>query len=489
MKQLLSLSLFLLPCLAWAQYPSNGNQKITLGEQTSADGLIFRGVANDTNVITPFSDTSAYIILDTVNSKFYHYNITSTYWALAGGGTAVTTFSGGTTGLTPNTATSGAVTLGGTLAVANGGTGADMSSLPNNYLVRKNSSGVFDTAAIYEAGGNVGIGTASPAYKLHVNGIANIDNSIYGFTAGQSAYKTYTKAARFEILSYQSVGGPPYTKTMDIISNADTDVDSEIRFFTAASNSNPSEKIRILGNGNVGIGTTNPAYKLHVNGIANIDNSIYGFTAGQSAYKTYTKAARFEILSYQSVGGPPYTKTMDIISNADTDVDSEIRFFTAASNSNPSEKIRILGNGNVGIGTATPAVQFHTTSNVRFAGLVNYDPVETDADGDIIDGGASDFNLKNSIEPINYGLNSINQLKPVSYLWNDVNRKLDSTIPDIGFIAQDVMDVIPEAVKSNGDGDLQLNYKAITATLVKAIQEQQALIKALEQRIINLENK
>jgi hypothetical protein len=97
--------------------------------------------------------------------------------------------------------------------------------------------------------------------------------------------------------------------------------------------------------------------------------------------------------------------------------------------------------------------------------------------------------LKNSIEPINYGLNSINQLKPVSYLWNDVNRKLDSTIPDIGFIAQDVMDVIPEAVRSNGDGDLQLNYKAITATLVKAIQEQQALIKALEQRIINLENK
>jgi hypothetical protein len=143
----------------------------------------------------------------------------------------------------------------------------------------------------------------------------------------------------------------------------------------------------------------------------------------------------------------------------------------------------------VGIGTITPVVQFHTTSNVRFAGLVNYDPVETDTDGDIIDGGASDYNLKNSIEPINYGLNCINQLKPVSYLWNDVNRKLDSTIPDIGFIAQDVMDVIPEAVRSNGDGDLQLNYKAITATLVKAIQEQNLLIKALEQRIINLENK
>lgn len=42
-------------------------------------------------------------------------------WAAASGG--VTTFNGSTTGLTPNTATSGAITLGGTLAVANGGTG------------------------------------------------------------------------------------------------------------------------------------------------------------------------------------------------------------------------------------------------------------------------------------------------------------------------------------------------------------------------------
>lgn len=46
---------------------------------------------------------------------------TTTYLTSA---TAVTSFSGGTTGLTPSTGTTGAVTLGGTLAVANGGTGA-----------------------------------------------------------------------------------------------------------------------------------------------------------------------------------------------------------------------------------------------------------------------------------------------------------------------------------------------------------------------------
>jgi hypothetical protein len=213
---------------------------------------------------------------------------------------------------------------------------------------------------------------------------------------------------------------------------------------------------------------------------------IGGAAGGQYALVKGTKM--FGYFSNEASAGNGSSDTSLAVGNYVRGAD--ISFFTRPPISGAvTTKLKILNNGNVGIGTASPAVQFHTTSNVRFAGLVNYDPVETDADGDIIDGGASDFNLKNSIEPINYGLKCINQLKPVSYLWNDVNRKLDSTIPDIGFIAQDVMDVIPEAVRSNGDGDLQLNYKAITATLVKAIQEQQAQIEALKQRIINLENK
>jgi hypothetical protein len=85
MKQLLSLFLFLLPCLAWAQYPSNGNQKITLGEQSTADGLVYRGVLADTGIITPSSDTSAYIILDTINNRFFHYKRNTNIWSIAGG--------------------------------------------------------------------------------------------------------------------------------------------------------------------------------------------------------------------------------------------------------------------------------------------------------------------------------------------------------------------------------------------------------------------
>jgi len=61
------------------------------------------------------------------NGKYLTTNGFDTSWATIPTG-GVTTFSAGTTGLTPATATSGAVTLGGTLAVANGGTGVTSST-------------------------------------------------------------------------------------------------------------------------------------------------------------------------------------------------------------------------------------------------------------------------------------------------------------------------------------------------------------------------
>jgi hypothetical protein len=106
MKQLLSLFLFLLPCLAWAQYQSNGNQKITLGEQSTADGLIYRGVAATDTVRKPSIDTMAYMVLDTTTNIIWHYKkATSNAWLRVGGSitsglTGVLPESNGGTGIT-----------------------------------------------------------------------------------------------------------------------------------------------------------------------------------------------------------------------------------------------------------------------------------------------------------------------------------------------------------------------------------------------------
>ena len=77
MKKLLFL--LLSPCFALAQYPANANQKITLGEQTTADGLVWRGRLADTaNLLTNKLDTSVYIVLDTGTRAMWYYRASTT---------------------------------------------------------------------------------------------------------------------------------------------------------------------------------------------------------------------------------------------------------------------------------------------------------------------------------------------------------------------------------------------------------------------------
>jgi hypothetical protein len=152
------------------------------------------------------------------------------------------------------------------------------------------------------------------------------------------------------------------------------------------------------------------------------------------------------------------------------------------------ELLRVLPSGYVGIGTTIPTEKLHVVGNARITAMNGIGDIGADANG-VLQAAVSDINLKNTIENSPFGLNEILLLKPVTFLYNDTDRKIDSDVKEVGFIAQDVFEIIPNAVSATGTGDLQLDYRAITSTLVKAIQEQQALIKALEQRIINLENK
>jgi len=94
----------------------------------------------------------------------------------------------------------------------------------------------------------------------------------------------------------------------------------------------------------------------------------------------------------------------------------------------------------------------------------------------------SDIAFKKNVADIEYGLSTVLDLQPRKY-----QMKLDSA-DDIGFIAQEMETIIPEIVHTNvNSGYKSLDYGAITAVLVKAVQEQQALIESLTARIATLE--
>lgn len=111
----------------------------------------------------------------------------------------------------------------------------------------------------------------------------------------------------------------------------------------------------------------------------------------------------------------------------------------------------------------------------------------------------SDIRLKTNIKNLEYGLAEILKLQPISYQWK---KGIDRS-EKLGFSAQQLLEVIPEVVvthsyeleKEDGQAirkenkNLGVYYSDIIPVLTKAIQEQQATIENLKNRIEQLENK
>ena len=92
----------------------------------------------------------------------------------------------------------------------------------------------------------------------------------------------------------------------------------------------------------------------------------------------------------------------------------------------------------------------------------------------------SDRRFKRDITPYTRGLDTIMALQPVRFVWRADSKK------SMGFIAQDVQKVLPEIVTSNklqGKPTLGVNYSAIIAPLVAAVQEQQREIVGLRAEV------
>ena len=117
-----------------------------------------------------------------------------------------------------------------------------------------------------------------------------------------------------------------------------------------------------------------------------------------------------------------------------------------------------------------------TTSNTVYVpdlvidGLISASPLETDANGKIIDG-ASDARLKQNVNILTNSLNTIKNLRGVSFEYTPESNMGGGV--RYGFIAQEVQEHVPNIVRNRvkGDGMLSLNYNEIVPILVEAVKE------------------
>lgn len=252
-------------------------------------------------------------------------------------------------------------------------------------------------------------------------------------------------------------------------------------------------------NSNVGIGTTNPGYTLDVNGstftgsiltcgyISNATarpavgtSTILGeiHAIGCASGTTPSTAADDGLLRLSAGGGTAASNKSFIDLNGFSTLAERLRTITFGTAG--TERMRINGDGNVGIGTTNPLAKLGVVGNII-------------ASGDIGGfGSASDARLKRDVVELgdDAGLAAVCSLRPVEFLWrDDCFNEEKRGVADVGFIAQEVAEVLPRVVKEIHfpgveGGYMGITYEKIVPYLVKAIQEQQEQIRRLQEALV-----
>jgi hypothetical protein len=372
------------------------------------------------------------------------------------------------------------------------------STFTANYLSKFTGSGyAIGNSIVWDNGTNVGIGNATPSERLDVFGNVMI-------TGSAPSYKFYGLLEGYLLST--------------ISSSSSGSSGSKLVFSTKEDGGSVTDKMFLLPNGNVGIGTTNPLNKLDVAG------SISLSSGGSNVFRI------LQSVQAAAYNGPGFYSQSDIGYGV---ASNGTHRFIGGSDGN-TEIMRITSGGNVLIGTTTDnsaklnvagsgkvatfgSVGSGNDNYISFVGTSNtFDVGVTAGSWGIADSGVayifkvsqsgnvyvstlgtglvysnagtltstnpSDSRLKDNITDLQYGLNEILQLRPVSYNWKNDNINQGK---QFGFIAQEVQEVMPELVKEfeTEEGNrLGLDKEGIYSALVNAIKELKAEIEILKNK-------
>jgi hypothetical protein len=183
--------------------------------------------------------------------------------------------------------------------------------------------------------GKVGIGTNAPSHELH---IASSDNRPTIRLQGNK-----TSDGNFADIYATNDGTNGEAQISFRRAGANDAVD--MLFYTSATSSAMGERMRVTSIGNVGIGTSSPSAKLHIQSDGSHDEGAEIVLRHSNNNTTDVVST----LSFQNNGGQ-----VAMIQSGTTGANNTgyISFFTDNAGAS-SEKMRILGNGNIGIGRST----------------------------------------------------------------------------------------------------------------------------------------